>query len=100
MKPFPKKFFSLLIMYFKIFKWQICIFLILTTLAILFENMNIRIFANIIGTLKQANVSSYDVALYNVYILIGCGIFAIFFKYYSEYFFNVKFLIPCKFQYF
>lgn len=96
MKPFPKKFFSLLIMYFKIFKWQICIFLILTTLAILFENMNIRIFANIIGTLKQANVSSYDVALYNVYILIGCGIFAIFFKYYSEYFFNVKFLIPCK----
>lgn len=96
MKQFPNKFFDLCVMYFKIFKWKISLFLILITLAIFLENMNIRIFADIIGALKEANSSSYNNALYSVYLLIGCGVLTIFFKYYGEYFFNAKILVSCK----
>ena len=96
MEPFPKKILPFLMMYLKKFKRQFIVFIVLTILATWLQNINIRIFANIIGALKKNGLSSYSQVLYHTYLLLGCGILSIFFKYYSEYFFCAKFSIPCK----
>ncbi len=96
MKPFPKKFRNLLKLYLSKFKLQIFIALILTILGILFENLNIRFFANIIGVLKDNDENSYNEAFKYVYLLIGSSLGFIVFTNYSRYFFKKKFIISCK----
>ena len=62
MKPFPKKFFGLLMIYLCYFRWQIGCFLIFMILGIGFENLNIRFFSDIIGAIKDNdfnNVSNW-----------------------------------------
>ncbi|MBQ8750324.1 MAG: ABC transporter ATP-binding protein [Alphaproteobacteria bacterium] len=96
MQPFPKKFSGLLKIYLSKFKLQIFIALLLTILGILFENLNIRFFANIIGALKDNNENSYNAAIKYVYLLIGSSLGFIVFTNYSRYFFKKKFIISCK----
>ena len=96
MKPFPKKFFGLLMIYLCHFRWQIGCFLIFMILGISFENLNIRFFSDIIGALKDNDFNSYDVAFKFVYLLIASSVGAIIFKNYAKYFFKAKFIIPCK----
>ena len=96
MKAFPKKFSGLLKIYLGKFKFQIFIALLLTILGILFENLNIRFFANIIGALKENDENSYNEAFKYVYLLIGSSLGFIVFTNYSRYFFKKKFIISCK----
>ena len=96
MKPFPKKFFGLLMIYLCYFRWQIGCFLIFMILGIGFENLNIRFFSDIIGAIKDNDFNSYDVALRFVYLLIASNVGAIIFKNYAKYFFKANFIIPCK----
>ena len=96
MKPFPKRFFGLLMIYLCHFRWQIGCFLILMFLGIGFENLNIRFFSDIIGALKDNDFNSYDMAFRFVYLLIASSVGAIIFKNYAKYFFKAKFVIPCK----
>lgn len=96
MKAFPKKFSGLLKIYLGKFKFQIFIALLLTILGILFENLNIRFFANIIGALKENDENSYNEAFKYVYLLIGSSLGFIVFSNYSRYFFKKKFIISCK----
>ena len=96
MKAFPKKFSGLLKIYLGKFKFQIFIALLLTILGILFENLNIRFFANIIGALKENEENSYNEAFKYVYLLIGSSLGFIVFTNYSRYFFKKKFIISCK----
>ena len=95
MQPFPKKFSGLLKIYLSKFKLQIFIALLLTILGILFENLNIRFFANIIGALKENDENSYNEAFKYVYLLIGSSLGFIVFTNYSRYFFKKKFTICC-----
>ena len=96
MKPFPKKFWSLLGLYIDYFKSQIIIFFLLIILGIGFENLNIRFFADIVGAIKDKDNNSYDTAFKFVYFLIASSICAIIFKNWAKYFFKAKFIIPCK----
>ena len=96
MKAFPKKFSGLLKIYLGKFKFQIFIALLLTILGILFENLNIRFFANIIGALKENDENIYNEAFKYVYLLIGSSLGFIVFTNYSRYFFKKKFIISCK----
>ncbi|MBR5598529.1 MAG: ABC transporter ATP-binding protein [Alphaproteobacteria bacterium] len=96
MEPFPKRFSKLLKIYIGIFKFQIFGALFLTILGIGFENLNIRFFADIIGTLKDGNSKNCSEVLKFVYLLIASSIGMIFFNNYAKYFFEVKFIIPCK----
>lgn len=95
MKPFPNKFFPFLMIYIKAFKYQISFFLLLTLLYISLENIGIRLFADIIGAIKDNNDQSYSEAMQYVYLFIGCSLLTIFFNFYSTLFFNTKFLVPC-----
>ncbi len=95
MQPFPKKFFSLLAIYLKIFKWRIVLFFILMILAATLYNLNIRFFADIVGAIKLNNPDSVDIMLY-VYLFAGCSAASIFASRYADYFTNKYFLIPCK----
>ena len=62
----------------------------------MFENLNIRFFANIIGALKENDENSYNEAFKYVYLLIGSSLGFIVFTNYSRYFFKKKFIISCK----
>lgn len=96
MKPFPNKFWPLLIMYCKSFKWQICLFLVITIIGSLFGNLNKRFFADIIGTIKENDTNSYNEAIFLVYLLIGSYLLNILFSNYSKYFFSAKIIVPFK----
>ncbi len=96
MRPFPPKFSGLLKIYLKRFKFQILTALTLTIIGILFENLNIRFFANIIGVLKDGDKNSYSEAFKFVYLLIVSSFLMIIFTNYAKYFFEAKFIIPCK----
>ena len=63
MKPFPKKFFGLLMIYLCHFRWQIGCFLIFMILGISFENLNIRFFSDIIGALKDNDFNTFGSAI-------------------------------------
>ena len=95
MQPFPKKFFPLLAIYLKIFKWRIVLFLIFMILAATLYNLNIRFFADIIGARKLDNPDSVNSMLY-VYLFAGCSATSIFAGRYADYFTHKYFLIPCK----
>ncbi len=96
MKPFPKKFWGLLLLYVGKFKLQIFFFIVLMTLSVVLSNLSVRFFANIIGTLKANNDDSYNEAFKYVYFLIASSIGAIIFSNYNKYFFKAKFIVPCK----
>ena len=95
MQPFPKKFFPLLVIYLKIFKWRIVLFICLMILAAVLSNLNIRLFSDIIGAIKLNNPDSVDIMLY-VYLFAGCSVASIFAGRYASYFTDKYFLIPCK----
>ena len=82
MKPFPNKFFPFLMIYIKAFKYQISFFLLLTLLYISLENIGIRLFADIIGAIKDNNDQSYSEAMQYIYLFIGCSLLTIFFNFF------------------
>ncbi|MBR5154173.1 MAG: ABC transporter ATP-binding protein [Alphaproteobacteria bacterium] len=96
MKPFPKKFSGLLRRYLDKFKLKIFVAILLTVLGILLENLSIRFFANIIGTLKDSDSNTYNEAFKFVYFLIASSLGMILFKNYAKYFLEAKFIIPCQ----
>lgn len=96
MKPFPKKFFPLLLIYLKIFKGQVVTFVSLMLLASVLYNLNIRLFSEIIGAIKLDNPDSFQNALTFVYWFACCSFAAIIAKHYAKYFTDTHFLIPVK----
>ena len=94
--PFPKSFVGLLRLYLNKFKMQVFVALLLMILGILFENLNIRFFADIIGVLKDGDKNSYNEAFVFVYLLIVSSFLMIIFNNYAKYFFEAKFIVPCK----
>lgn len=96
MKPFPKKFFPLLLIYLKIFKWRVVAFISLMIVAAVLYNLNVRFFSEIIGAIKADNLNSFNDALRFVYWFAGCSFAAIIAKNYAKYFTDTYFLIPVK----
>lgn len=96
MQPFPKKFLPFCLIYARIFKWQICAVLLLSLLTAIISNFNIRFFADITGTIKLNDKSTYQEALKFVYLLAGCGLLNALAAQFSRYFFQAKFLVPCR----
>lgn len=94
MNPFPKKFFPLLFMYLRLFKWRIVAVILLMSLAAVLLNLNTRFFSEIIGAVKFDNPESFTHALTFVYWFAGCSATAIIASKYASYFTDTYFLIP------